>query len=172
VSRRRWPAYAAATWAFAFAAISFYWGLGGTVGLDTLAVELERDARAGGAEVLALAVAPGIAKLALGLLALALAHPGRSPLPRRPLVVLAWLTGIGLTLYGAVMTAEKALMELGAIDVPASFGDDRVVWYLFFWDPLWLVGGILFLLAAQASSSSVRTSIPPSSERATGQKRA
>jgi hypothetical protein len=146
--RRSWPAYAAAVWAFAFAAVSFYWGLGGTVGLDTLALGLEQDAREGGTEVLALTVVPGIAKLALGILALAVVDPRRLPLPRRPVIVLAWLAGIGMTLYGAVLTVEKALMKLNVIDVSQSLGDDRVGWYLFFWDPLWLIGGILFLLAA------------------------
>jgi hypothetical protein len=143
--RRSWPAYAAAAWAFAFAAVSFYWGLGGTVGLDTLSLALEQDAREGGTEVLALTFVPGIVKLALGVLALSLVRP------RRWVVVVAWLAGIGLTLYGAVLTVEKALMKLDVIDVPASLGDDRVDWYLFFWDPLWLLGGVLFLLAAAAT---------------------
>jgi hypothetical protein len=145
---RKWPAYAAAGWAFAFAAVSFYWALGGTVGLDTLSLELERDAREGGTELVALTVPPGVAKLALGILALLLVDPRRSPLPRRALIVLAWLVGIGLSLYGGVLTAEKALMKLDVLDVPESLGDDRVTWYLCFWDPLWLIGGILFLLAA------------------------
>jgi hypothetical protein len=149
-------AYAAAAWAFGFAAVSFYWALGGTAGLDTLAVELERDAREGGSKLLTLAVAPGVAKLALGILALALVEPRRAPVPERALVVLGWLAGIGLSLYGAVLTAEKALMQLDAIDVPASLGDDRVEWYLFFWDPLWLVGGILFLLAAASAQRTIR----------------
>jgi Protein of unknown function (DUF3995) len=131
--------------------VSFYWALGGTAGLDTLAVELERDAREGGTNLLTLAVVPGIAKLALGLLALALVEPRRAPAPERALVLLGGLAGVGLTLYGAVLTAEKALMQLDAIDVPESLGDDRVEWYLFFWDPLWLAGGILFLLAAASA---------------------
>ena len=118
------------------------------MGLDTLSLDLEREARAGGTELVALAVVPGIAKLALGLLALALVDPRWLPLPRRALRVLAWLAGIGLSLYGAVLTAEKALMKLGIVDVPASLGEDRVGWYLLFWDPLWLLGGILFLVAA------------------------
>jgi Protein of unknown function (DUF3995) len=143
--RHLWPAYAAAAWAFTFAAVSFYWGLGGTVGLDTLSLSLEQDAREGGTEVLALTFLPGIAKLALGMLALSLVKP------RRWVVVVAWLAGIGLTLYGAVLTVEKALMKLDVIDVPESLGDDRVDWYLFFWDPLWLLGGIIFLLAAAAA---------------------
>jgi hypothetical protein len=145
--RRRWSAYAAAAWAFAFAAVSFYWALGGTVGLETLSRELEQDAREGGTTLLALALAPGLAKLALGALALALVNPGRAPLSRRALNVLAWLAGIGLSLYGAVLTAEKALMKLGVLEVSESFGDDRVDWYLYLWDPVWLIGGLLFLLA-------------------------
>jgi hypothetical protein len=111
------------------------------------------------AELLALAVVPGIAKLALGLLALALVDPRWLPLPRRAPIVLAWLAGIGLSLYGAVLTAEKALMKLDVVDVPESLGGDRVDWYLFFWDPFWLVGGILFLLAAASGKSE--PSSPP-----------
>jgi Protein of unknown function (DUF3995) len=148
--RHLWPAYAAAAWAFTFAAVSFYWGLGGTVGLDTLSLSLEQDAREGGTEVLALTIVPGVAKLALGILALALVHP------RRPAVVLAWLAGLGMTLYGAVLTGEKALMKLDVLDVPQALGDDRVGWYLFFWDPLWLIGGILFLLAAARARTLTR----------------
>jgi hypothetical protein len=147
LTRREWPAYAAAAWAFAFAAVSFYWALGGTVGLDTLSLELERDARDGGTDLVALTVPAGVAKLTLGILALLLVSR-RSPLPRRALIVLAWLAGIGLSLYGGVLTAEKALMKLDVLDVPESLGDDRVTWYLCVWDPLWLIGGILFVLAA------------------------
>jgi hypothetical protein len=148
MSPRRWPAYSAAAWAFAFAAVSFYWGLGGTVGLDTLSLELEQDAREGGATRFALTVPPGLAKLALGVLALALVHQRLLPLSGRVLVVLAWLAGIGLSLYGAVLTAEKALMKLNVVEVSESLRDGRLDWYLFFWDPFWLAGGILFLLAA------------------------
>jgi Protein of unknown function (DUF3995) len=143
-----WAAYAAAAWAFAFAAVSFYWAAGGEVALDTLAVEIERDARARDSATVALTWATGAVKVLGGLVALALVRPWGASIPRRLLLVLAMGAGAGLTLYGAAGLVEKILMKTGAIDVSASFGSDRVIWYLLLWDPYWLLGGILFLLAA------------------------
>jgi len=148
----RW-AYAAAAWAFAFAAISFYWAAGGTAGLDTLARDLEEDAREGGANLVALALVPGVLKAAVGVLALGLVERPRLPISRRANIRLVWLIAFGLTIYGVVLTAEKALMKAGAIDVPTGLGGDRLEWYLFFWDPLWLLGGVLFGFAARAAGS-------------------
>ena len=39
-------AYGAAAWAILFAAMSAFWALGGTLGLDTLGNEIERKMRA------------------------------------------------------------------------------------------------------------------------------
>ena len=57
----------------------------------------------------------------------------------------------GLALYGAVNLAVFALMALGAREVPASVGDDAVVWYLALWEPLWILGGAPFLAAARST---------------------
>ena len=38
----RWTAYGAAVWAFAFAALSAYWALGGEVGRRTIAADIAR----------------------------------------------------------------------------------------------------------------------------------
>jgi len=140
-------AHLAALWAFAFAAVSLYWVLGGEAGADTLSRGLEKKIRMG-EDTLVYGVVPGIGKLGLGVLALLLARAE----PRRIEIVAGWGAGALLALYGAASTAEKALMKAGAINTPDSLAGDRVGWYLFFWDPLWLLGGVLFLLAARAAS--------------------
>ena len=142
----------AAAWAIAFAALSFYWSAGGTVGADTLARTLEADIREGN-DVFALGVVPGIVKLGLASLALALARPDWFAGHRRLVRGLGWLAGGALALYGLASTVEKALMEVDAIDVPAAL-DGRAGWYLFLWDPIWLLGGILFLLATAAAKAN------------------
>jgi hypothetical protein len=68
----------------------------------------------------------------------------------RALIVGGWIVGVGFTLYGAASTVEKALMKAGAIAVPADLGEDRVGWYLFLWDPFWLMGGLLLVAATIA----------------------
>ncbi len=128
-----------------FAAVSFYWAAGGTIGVDTLALDLERKARVGDATGLALAA--GLLKLGVAGLAIALARRCPRAAARRALVIAGWVVGAGFALYGVALTLEKALMEAGVIDVPAGLGSDRVAWYLFLWDPLWLLGGLLLILA-------------------------
>jgi hypothetical protein len=146
--RGDWPAYAAAAWAFLFAAASFYWAAGGELALDTLAVEIERDALARDSDAVTITWVTGALKVVAGLVALALVRPWGARIPRRLLLVATAAAGAGFALYGAAGLVEKILMEAGAIDVSASFGSDRVIWYLLLWDPYWLLGGILFLLAA------------------------
>jgi hypothetical protein len=39
--RSTWTAYAAFAWSFVFALMSFYWGMGGKLGLNTLAQSIQ-----------------------------------------------------------------------------------------------------------------------------------
>lgn len=143
-----WPAYGAAIWAFVFALISFYWAAGGTFGADTLARGIEEQSRDPDATFLATVWATGVLKAITGLIALAMVQGRGARIPRWFLLLGAWTAGIIFTLYGIAGIVEKLLWETGVRDVPASFGDDRVRWYLLFWDPFWLLGGLLFLIAA------------------------
>jgi hypothetical protein len=63
-----------------------------------------------------------------------------------------WTTGAALTIYGAIGLAEFGLMALGAVDIPADVGRAAVAWYVFLWEPIWLLGGLLFLATARAAS--------------------
>jgi hypothetical protein len=74
-----------AAWALAWlsAVPSFYWTLGGTVGLATVGGAIEELARTRDAGGVALAMGTSILKVAGGLLALALVRPWGRALPRR-----------------------------------------------------------------------------------------
>lgn len=145
-------AYAAAAWSYLFAVMSFYWALGGMIGAETLGSAFtDPELRNDPAFVLFVWVT-GFLKIALGALALALVQPWGRRLPRRLLMLAVWGIGIGLTLYGIALLVQHALILAGATDIPASIGSMNAVrWHLFFWDPFWLVGGVLFLSAARAS---------------------
>lgn len=67
--------YAACACAWLFAAVSFYWGLGGTLGLDTVGQGAVELARSGSAAIRAALWFVGLVKVAGGLLALALVQP-------------------------------------------------------------------------------------------------
>lgn len=101
----------------------------------------------------------GALKVAGGLLALALLPPWRG---RRPL---AWTLGVGgalMALYGLALLVQHGLMAAGVL----SRGDleaGEVLWHLFLWDPVWLVGGVLFVLAARQAYSGPRRRPPAKS---------
>jgi Protein of unknown function (DUF3995) len=143
-----------------FAAISFYWAAGGTVGLETLGAEIEREALAREPETVALVWLTGGLKVVGGLLALALVPLWSSRLPRSAVLVLAWATGVLLLAYGAANFVQHGLMEAGAIDTPAALGSSAVTWHLALWDPVWLAGGILFTAAARRYGRATRPGPP------------
>jgi Protein of unknown function (DUF3995) len=161
-------AYAAAAWALLFAAMSFYWALGGTLGLDTLGNELEREARAREPETLALVWVTGLLKVAGAALALALVRPWGRRLPRRLLLFAAWAAGLGLLAYALANFVQHGLMEAGAVDTPEALGSYAVTWHLALWDPFWLLGGLLFTAAArrygragrESRAASARSELP------------
>lgn len=89
----RWAGYAACACAFLFAAVSFYWGVGGTAGLNTVgqgAVELSAS---GNVAVFVALWFVGLLKVAGGLLALAL--------------VQAWGVLLGITTFCSATPAGR-----------------------------------------------------------------
>jgi Protein of unknown function (DUF3995) len=157
-------AYAAAAWALVFAAMSFFWAAGGTLGLDTLGNEIEREARARDPDTIAVVWVTGFLKVLGAVLALALVMPWGRRLPRRLLLIAAWAVGLGLLAYALANFVQHGLMKAGAIDTPEALGSAATTWHLAFWDPFWLLGGVLFTLAARqygrAAPASAAASAP------------
>jgi hypothetical protein len=128
----------------AFAAISFYWGLGGTLGLDTLGGSLESLAQAHDRRLLIAVWVTGSLKILGSLLALALAGAWTAILPPRLVTVLGWVAAASLTLYGAILVVPEALVMIGAIKPAQPVDWKPLLWHLYVWDMSFLVWGILF----------------------------
>jgi hypothetical protein len=63
----------------------------------------------------------------------------------------AWLAGALLTLYGLANLLDHGRMVVGLRATPPILGERAARWHLLVWDPFWLLGGILFLMAAWTS---------------------
>ncbi len=100
-----WAGYAACVWGLVFAGISFYWGLGGGLGVDTLGGTLEQLARARDPAIIPAVWVTGFLKVAGALLALALVEPWGRRLPRPLLLLLGSGAAAVLTLYGGLLVA-------------------------------------------------------------------
>ncbi len=134
--------------AFAFAAVSIYWGLGGTAGVDTLGGRIEELAVARDPVIVTLVWVTGLLKVAGGVLALALVRPWGNRLPRRWLVRGAWAGAVLLTVYGLVQVTSVALVALGVL-TPSEPVEPLVLWWrLLLWEPWFLVWGVLLGLSA------------------------
>jgi len=132
----------AAALAFASAAVTLYWTLGGTALLDTVGGRVEEIARQRSTGALAVGAVVVAAKAAAAVLALALLrHPGRL------IATLATVGGTLLALYGGVLVAAGALVLVGIID-PAGPVDERALrWHVLFWDLWFLLWGAALAVA-------------------------
>lgn len=140
-----WVAYAACAWAFVFAALSFYWAIGGTVGIDTIGPAITKPVLAHDPIWVALIWGTGALKVIAGLVALALVCSWGRLVPRWLLLIAAWSACAVMALYeGAASWVQHGLMAAGAIGIPAGLGATALRWHLVLWDPWWLLGGVLF----------------------------
>ena len=125
--------YAAAAWSFVFAALSFYWALGGTLLVRTQSpqiLELAANPR-----FLAIVWLTGLLKVAAGFTALSLAQRWGERIPVWLWQTGNWGIGLVLTLYGGANLAVRGLMALGTLRTPASMRSAAAKWHLILWDP-------------------------------------
>ncbi len=156
--RAVWAAYAACAWSFAFAALSFYWAAGGTAGVETLGHALKEAALASRPDphLVPLLWATGAVKVLGALCALALVRPWGQALPRRLLLIPAWLAGAGMVAYGGIPLVVNGLMLAGLLVIPGSVDWTAIRWHVVLWDPWWLLGGVLFVVAARSDQRRSR----------------
>lgn len=145
-----WPAWLTFLWGVVFGGLNLWWSLGGDVLLDRLGVRIQEQAAEGDTMLLVVNTIGGLGKIAIGLLALGtIARWGRR-IPRRLSLALLYAGGVLLVVYGGANWMQMLLVELGVVDVPASIGEAQVRWYLFLWEPTWIVGGVLMVLTAES----------------------
>jgi Protein of unknown function (DUF3995) len=143
-----WAAYAACGLALLYAVPSFYWALGGTVGLATVGGTIEELGRAQDPRAAALGAGAGILKVAGGLLALALVRPWGGAVPHRLLLGVAWAGSMVLTAYGGLLVAVGALVLTGVIGPSGPVDRTALRWHVLVWDLWFLIWGLLLGVAA------------------------
>jgi hypothetical protein len=140
-------AYAAAVVAFGYALVSLYWAAGGQGLLSTVGGYVEQFARRGGAVPVLVALAVTVAKVAGGLLALALVRPWGRVVPRRWLLLVSTGASVLLVAYGGLNVLTGALALSGVIHPAGSADRTALRWHVGVWDLWFLVWGILLALA-------------------------
>jgi uncharacterized protein DUF3995 len=145
--------YAAGLLGGLYAAVSAYWGAGGTALLDTIGGTLEREGRARAVGVLAVVWITVVLKLAasgLGLLAVQ-RPPWLSPRRCRFVRGAAWLAAVILLLYGGVLTLVGLLVQADIVHASAHANHKALRWHAFLWDPWFFVWGLCLATALALS---------------------
>ena len=143
----RVTAYAAAAVAFAYALMSLYWAVGGHALLSTIGGYVEQSARRGGALPVLVALVATLAKVAGGLLALALVRPWGRVVPRGRLLIGSAGASVLLVVYGGLNVLLGALVLSGVIHPAGSVDRTALRWHVGVWDLWFLAWGILLALA-------------------------
>ena len=142
-----WAGYLACGWGLAFAAISFYWGSGGTLGIDTVWGSLGMSPAQKTVLIVA-AWVTGFLKVLGAVLALALVTRWGARLPPRPTAFLSWAAAVLLTFYGGVNVLAEALTAARVVKPTQPVDWKPLLWHLYVWDMSFLFWGILLGLAA------------------------
>jgi hypothetical protein len=141
----------AAALAFASAAVSLFWTLGGTLGLDTVGGALEDLARDRSAGAIALGMTTVMLKATAGGLALALVRR------RHRAVVLAnALAAAVLVAWGGANVVIGGLVLAGVIDPSSPVDQYALRWHVFVWDMWFLVWGVVLALAVRSARPARR----------------
>jgi hypothetical protein len=139
-----------------YAAVSIYWGLGGTAMLDTVGGSLERGGRAGDPAVFLVLWAAVVLKIVAAFLPLLAIHRLGGPRWQRLVVLLTWIEAAILVLYGLVLTTVGLMVQFGVIAASASADHRALAWHAYFWDPWFLVWGLLVTAALLGIRRSTR----------------
>jgi hypothetical protein len=132
-----------------YAAISVYWGAGGTWLLDTVGSGLGKGHGGSALVVFAVWLAVGLKVIAAVLPLLAVtADTSTGSLTRARLIrMLTWIEAVILTGYGLVLTAVGLLGQAGVVAASAGADHRALEWHAYLWDPWFLVWGVLVTAA-------------------------
>jgi hypothetical protein len=127
--------------------MSFYWAAGGMAAINTIGGEPERLARARDPEFVAAQWVIGALKLLAALAVVALIRLPERGWPRRLLVLVLGAGGALLLLYETAELVQHLLMAVGIVD-RGDLDDTALIGHLLIWDPWWILGAGLFVIAA------------------------
>jgi hypothetical protein len=134
----------------AYAAVSIFWGLGGTWLLSTLGGSLEEEARSGSLGSQLLVWGAVVLKLFAAIFPLLVAERiGWAGAPRLARA-LCWAIGAVLAVYGGVLTAVGLAVQSGLLSASAHADHRALAWHAFLWDPWFGVWGLCVLLGLRA----------------------
>ncbi|GAA0463738.1 DUF3995 domain-containing protein [Alkalibacillus silvisoli] len=147
MKRNYWFINLGIVWTVIFAGMSFYWAMGGMLGVRSL-----------GGAVFEMSINPdpsliisvwltGFVKLLGVILLLMLLVQWRKPKITRTLYYITKIVGVLLFVYGLLnfITITMSVFNIMNFDLDSY----ATFWRLAFWEPFWMVGGVFYFFAVK-----------------------
>ncbi|MBS4202192.1 DUF3995 domain-containing protein [Bacillus sp. FJAT-49732] len=155
IQRKKLYVYSGFIWCVLFGLMSFYWALGGMVGVKSLGGSIYQHALKREASFIVIVWLTGFMKLGGGLFLLLLLKDWSIKV-HRILYYIALIGGVFLFLYGLANFVSLSLAFTGLLSMQIE--GYALKWRLFFWEPFWMLGGVLFILSSIKFNKEKNTS--------------
>lgn len=129
-------------WTLIFALMSFYWALGGMIGVRSLGGEIYEISLNPELSFIIVVWMTGFIKLLGVILLLLLLVKWRSTVMDKTLYYITKSVGILLFLYGLLNFTTIALSAFNILNF--NLDGYATFWRLVFWEPYWMIGGIFY----------------------------
>lgn len=134
-------------WTLIFAIMSFYWAIGGMVGVRSLGGEIYEISLNPELSFIIVVWTTGFIKLLGVILLLMLLVKWRSTLKVKILYYITKSVGILLFLYGLLNFLTISLSTFNILNF--NLDGYATFWRLVFWEPFWMIGGLFYFYSVK-----------------------
>lgn len=147
MKRNYWFITLGMVWTVIFACMSFYWAMGGMLGVRSLGGAVYEMSLNPDPSFVTIVWVTGFIKL-LGLVLLVmLLVQWTKPLMTNMLYYLTKIAGVFLFLYGLLNFITISMSVFNILDF--DLDSYATFWRLVFWEPFWMVGGVCYFYAVK-----------------------
>ncbi|WP_277674190.1 DUF3995 domain-containing protein [Piscibacillus halophilus] len=134
-------------WTIIFAGMSFYWAMGGMLGVKSLGGTIYEMSLNPDHSFITIVWLTGFIKLLGVILLLMLLIHWKKTIISETLYYVTKVLGILLFLYGLLNFITISLSVFGILDF--NLDSYATFWRLIFWEPFWMIGGVFYFLAVK-----------------------
>ncbi|EKN63847.1 hypothetical protein BABA_24080 [Neobacillus bataviensis LMG 21833] len=151
MQRNYWFIAFGIVWTIIFSGMSFYWAMGGLLGVRSLGGVIYEMSLSPSPSFLRIVWLTGFIKL-LGLLVLLmLLIQWKKPTVTKILYYVAKFAGALLFFYGFLNFVTITLSAFNILDF--DLDSYATFWRLIFWEPFWMIGGVFYFFSTKRNKS-------------------
>ncbi|WP_040979447.1 DUF3995 domain-containing protein [Oceanobacillus jeddahense] len=143
----KWWLTVGVIWTVLFAGMSFYWAMGGMLGVRSLGGEIYEMSLDPEPSFILIVWLTGFVKLLGALLLLLLVVPWKNAIISKVLYYFTKIAGVFLFVYGLLNFITISMSAFAILDMDLEA--HATFWRLVFWEPFWMIGGICYFFSVK-----------------------